>query len=321
MKTDREERSHNLSAPLWVADDMTPMPGIWSRLLALEPHAKLNGFKLDYAASKQNGLDCWFIATLNGLRDKGVRLPKGFGIKQLRSRTRDWLVERADEYRLYGDDYWLFVSDCQGAWVTSLAALAALTVLSKMIGMNLEMVALCTTGSDIVEPLCSLSEYRETVRLAYAFDPEKHYVALREQQAAERPSAEQQARRCPACANASDLRATACASEMCARVQASVGRGAVPSTRGPLLLSQAVSTGNLAPRLASLLLASKRVDSRGPLPPPRRRPTHATPRTTIYPLQRLADTDWVENGQAMFRREIQSQHWGQLDPQSACDDA
>ena len=38
-------------------------------------------------------------------------------------------------------------------------------------------------------------------------------------------------------------------------------------------------------------------------------------------LQRLADTDWVENGQAMFRREIQSQHWGQLDPQSACDDA
>ena len=286
-----------------------------------EPHAKLNGFKLDYAASKQNGLDCWFIATLNGLRDKGVRLPKGFGIKQLRSRTRDWLVERADEYRLYGDDYWLFVSDCQGAWVTSLAALAALTVLSKMIGMNLEMVALCTTGSDIVEPLCSLSEYRETVRLAYAFDPEKHYVALREQQAAERPSAEQQARRCPACANASDLRATACASETSARVQASVGRGAVPSTRGPLLLSQAVSTGNLAPRLASLLLASKRVDSRGPLPPPRRRPTHATPRTTIYPLQRLADTDWVENGQAMFRREIQSQHWGQLGPQSACDDA
>ena len=38
-------------------------------------------------------------------------------------------------------------------------------------------------------------------------------------------------------------------------------------------------------------------------------------------LQRLADTDWVENGQAMFRREIQSQHWGQLDPQSTCDDA
>ena len=34
-----------------------------------------------------------------------------------------------------------------------------------------------------------------------------------------------------------------------------------------------------------------------------------------------AGAHWVENGQVMFRPETQSQHWGQLDPQSACDDA
>ena len=152
------------------------MPTVWSRLLALEPHAKLNGFKLDYAAAQQNGKDCWFIATLNMLREKGVHLPTGLGIKQFRAKTRDWLLERSDQYKFCGSEYWNFVADWERAWVTSLACLAALTVLSEMLGMNLEMVALCTTGSDYVEPLRSQSDYGETTRLVYGFDPENHYT-------------------------------------------------------------------------------------------------------------------------------------------------
>ena len=68
------------------------MSTIWSRLLALEPHAKLNGLRLDYAAKHQNGVDCWFIATLHIIHDKGLRLPMGFDVKELRFRTKNWLL-------------------------------------------------------------------------------------------------------------------------------------------------------------------------------------------------------------------------------------
>ena len=153
------------------------MATILSRLRALEPHALLDGFQLDYAASQQNGSDCWFIATISMLRKKGYRLD-GFDVKCLRSRTYDWLDGRREQYRWYGEEYWKFVGNWERAWVTNLAVTAALTVLSEELQMNLEMVALSTTGSDYLEPIRSLSDCPKTVRLVYGFDPEKHYVAL-----------------------------------------------------------------------------------------------------------------------------------------------
>ena len=65
---------------------------------------------------------------------------------------------------------------------------------------------------------------------------------------------------------------------------------------------------------------------------PARFPRHSPPPgqvDNVYGCLQCVDGDvemdagarWVENGQVMFRRETQSQHWGQLDPQSACDDA
>ena len=65
------------------------MPGLWSRLLAPEPRAAANGLVLDYAATQQNGHDCWFVATLCMLRKKGYRLPKGFNVRGLRAKSRD----------------------------------------------------------------------------------------------------------------------------------------------------------------------------------------------------------------------------------------
>ena len=106
------------------------MATILSRLRALEPHALLNGFQLDYAASQQNGSDCWFIATISMLRKKGYRLD-GFDVKCLRSRTYDWLDGRREQYRWYGEEYWKFVGNWERAWVTNLAVMAALTVLSE----------------------------------------------------------------------------------------------------------------------------------------------------------------------------------------------
>ena len=43
-------------------------------------------------------------------------------------------------------------------------------MLSEELQMNLEMVALSTTGSDYLEPIRSLSDCPKTVRLVYGFD-------------------------------------------------------------------------------------------------------------------------------------------------------
>ena len=75
-------------------------------------------------------------------------------MRGLRAKSRDWLQDRAKQYRLYGTEYWSFVGDCQSV-VTHLAIIAALSVLSDQLEMNLEMVALSTTGSDHLEPVCT----------------------------------------------------------------------------------------------------------------------------------------------------------------------
>ncbi len=51
------------------------------------------------------------------LHEKGLRLPKGFDVKQLRELTKDWLLdEQQRKYRWFGADYWEFVSNWQTAW-------------------------------------------------------------------------------------------------------------------------------------------------------------------------------------------------------------
>ena len=57
------------------------MPTILSRLMALEPVVKLNGLRIDHAASKQNGRDCWYIATDRQLRRRGIQLPDSWSLK------------------------------------------------------------------------------------------------------------------------------------------------------------------------------------------------------------------------------------------------
>ena len=137
---------------------------------------------LDHAAARQNGRDCWFLATLALLRNKGLRLD--IDVRRLRAKSRDWLLARGEQYRWFGEDYWSFVNDSSRAWATHLAVLAALSVLSEELHINLEMVTLCTTGTDYLEPVRALSQWPETIRLVYGFDPEHHYVALHEQRAA-----------------------------------------------------------------------------------------------------------------------------------------
>ena len=154
---------------------------MWARLEALEPRARLYGLQLDYATAKQNGRCCWFIATLSMLRARGLLLPADFSVQGLRAKSRDWLLSRAAAYRFFGEDYWSFVNACQSAVVTNLVVIAALSVLGDELEVNLEMVVLCTTGSDYFEPVRSQTEWPETVRLVYGFDPENHYVALHQQ--------------------------------------------------------------------------------------------------------------------------------------------
>lgn len=156
------------------------MDTIWTRLLKLEPRVRANGLRMHYASLQQNGHDCWFVATLTLLRSQGFVLPQGLTVKALRARTREWLLARSDQYEMLGDEYWSFVSD-ERADVTSLAAMAALSVLSGDLEHNLEMVALCTTGSDYLKPLRSTPTrplWPDADQLVFGFDPEKHYVAL-----------------------------------------------------------------------------------------------------------------------------------------------
>ena len=68
----------------------------FQRFQALEPRARLNGVKLDCAATQQNGFDCWFVATLSMLRRKNFRLPKDFNVQGLRAKSCDWLLARAE---------------------------------------------------------------------------------------------------------------------------------------------------------------------------------------------------------------------------------
>ena len=67
------------------------------------------------------------------------------------------------------------------AVITELAMVAALSVLSTKLCVNLEAVAMCTIGSDYVVPISSESDYMypDTMRLMSAFDPEKHWVPHR----------------------------------------------------------------------------------------------------------------------------------------------
>lgn len=157
------------------------MDTIWTRLLQLELRAQANGLQIDYAANEQNGHDCWFVATLLLVRRQGLILPVGVTVRSLRARTRDWLVARSEQYRMLGEEYWSFVSDWERAYVTSLAAMGALSVLSGDLEHNLEMVALCTTGSDYLTPLRSTPTqpgWPDADQLVYGFDPERHYVAM-----------------------------------------------------------------------------------------------------------------------------------------------
>ena len=130
---------------------------MWARLGALEPRARLYGLRLDYATAEQNGRCCWFIATLNMLRARGLQLPADFSVRGLRAKSRDGLLFRAAEYRFFGEDYQSVVRQLvpvgrESAVVTNLVVIAALSVLSEELEVNLEMVALCTTGSDYFEP-------------------------------------------------------------------------------------------------------------------------------------------------------------------------
>ena len=97
-------------------------------------------------------------------------------MRGLRAKSRDWLFARAEEYRPFGDEYWTFVLNCQRAWASHLVIIAALSVLSEELQINLEMVALSTTGSDHLEPICTATDLPETIRLVYGFDPE-HFWA------------------------------------------------------------------------------------------------------------------------------------------------
>ena len=86
------------------------------------------------------------------LRRKGFELPKkGYDVRGLRAKSRDWLFARAGEYRPFGDECWTFVLNCQRGWASHLVIIAALSVLSEELQMNLEMVALSTTSSHHLE--------------------------------------------------------------------------------------------------------------------------------------------------------------------------
>ena len=157
------------------------MSTTYERFRALEAVAALHGLTIGYAAAKQNGRCCWFIATLNMLRARGWRLSADFSVPGLRAKSRDWLLPRAGDYQLFGEDYWSFVNSCQSAVVTNLVVIAALSVLGEELGVDLEMVALCTTGSDYLKPLRSTPPrplWPDADQLVYGFDPERHYVAM-----------------------------------------------------------------------------------------------------------------------------------------------
>ena len=80
-------------------------------------------------------------------------LPAGFTVLKWRAATRAWMDARRDRLKFYGDDYWNFVLNWETSVITGLAMIAALSVLADSLQMNFEAVALCTVGSDYVEPI------------------------------------------------------------------------------------------------------------------------------------------------------------------------
>ena len=108
-------------------------------------------------------------------------MPAGFTVHKWRAATRSWMEERNDRLKVFGSDYWNFVLNWEVSVITELAMVGALSVLSEVMQVNFEAVALCTTGSDFFEPICSESAWPTTVRFIFGFDPEKHWVALFDQ--------------------------------------------------------------------------------------------------------------------------------------------
>ena len=157
------------------------MTTIRARFRLLESHAKLSGLVFDYADGQQNGQDCWFDATLVQLRRRGFRLAASFTVQVWRNETRQWMLERAERLEPFGNDHFEFVEHWKTAWITEPAMIAALSVLSARLQVDLEAVALATVGSDHVDPIKSepaVSHWGVTVRLMYGFDPERHWVAM-----------------------------------------------------------------------------------------------------------------------------------------------
>ena len=79
------------------------MSTIVQRFRALEPYAALYGLNIDYAEAQQNGKDCWFVATLSLLRNKGIerRLPADFSIFKWQSLTRKWMDTRGERLKFF----------------------------------------------------------------------------------------------------------------------------------------------------------------------------------------------------------------------------
>tara|TARA_B110001452_G_C15091547_1_gene380849 strand:- start:469 stop:747 length:279 start_codon:yes stop_codon:yes gene_type:complete len=84
--------------------------------------------ELDYVTAKQNGVDCWFIATDRQLRRRGLHLPDSWSIKMWRDKSRQWMQDRSSRFIWFGEDDWSFVNDWKTAVITELAMVAALSV-------------------------------------------------------------------------------------------------------------------------------------------------------------------------------------------------
>ena len=107
-------------------------------------------------------------------------------IERWRQATMFWLKDRADAFAGFGmEDIHEFLENWRSAQVSHIVIVAALSVMSDALCVNLKQVGRCTIGEAPLTPAVSLrhdsnqpSTWGHTIVLTLGYDMNKHFVAL-----------------------------------------------------------------------------------------------------------------------------------------------
>ena len=154
---------------------------------------RLHGqYRMVYAQNRQNGYDCWWIAADEQLKHHarcfGLLSPQGgwWTIPMWREATMFWLTARAAALGGFdcAEEICEFLNNWRTAQVTHIVIVAALSVMSDALCVNLWQEGLCTIGDSALALAVSLGQdyqptaWLTTIFVTLGYDMDKHFVAL-----------------------------------------------------------------------------------------------------------------------------------------------